>query len=96
MPQSFRLPTPSAGFRLRSHVPEAPDSVTFVGHPSRVAWSHNLGHEGVLTTFTSYGAVGNHRQREIIGSIGTRPHSQLPTADEMAKAVALLKRYRTH
>ena len=30
---------------------------------------------GVLTTFTSYGAVGNHRQREIIGSIGPRPYS---------------------
>ena len=54
------------------------------------AWSQNLGHEGVLTTFTSYGAVGNNRQREIIGSLGKRPHSQRPTAEEIAKAVALL------
>ena len=54
------------------------------------AWSQNLGHEGVLTTFTSYGAVGNNRQREIIGSLGKRPHSQRPTAQEIAKAVALL------
>ena len=52
------------------------------------AWSQNLGHEGVLTTFTSYGAVGNNRQREIIGSLGRRPQSKLPTAEEIAKAVA--------
>ena len=32
------------------------------------AWSQNLGHEGVLTTFTSYGEVSRHRQAEIIRS----------------------------
>ena len=52
------------------------------------AWSQNLGHEGVLTTLTSYGAVGNNRQREIIGSLGRRSQSQLPTAEEIATAVA--------
>ncbi|MEM8625455.1 MAG: tyrosine-type recombinase/integrase [Pseudomonadota bacterium] len=30
------------------------------------AWSQNLGHEDVLTTFRSYGAVSNCRQREIM------------------------------
>jgi integrase len=30
------------------------------------AWSQNLGHEGVLTTFYSYGAVATPRQGEII------------------------------
>jgi len=30
------------------------------------AWSQNLGHEGVLTTFYSYGAVATRRQGEII------------------------------
>jgi len=34
------------------------------------AWSQNLGHEGVLTTFRSYGAVGNNRQGEIIRGLG--------------------------
>jgi hypothetical protein len=29
------------------------------------AWSQNLGHEKVLTTFTSYGNVSSHRQAEI-------------------------------
>jgi integrase len=35
------------------------------------AWSQNLGHENVLTTFSSYGDVGRHRQAEIIRSLGT-------------------------
>ena len=34
------------------------------------AWSQNLGHEGVLTTFTSYGAVRADRQGEIIRRLG--------------------------
>lgn len=54
------------------------------------AWSQNLGHEGVLTTFYSYGAVGNRRQGEIIGTLIKRPQSLVPTAEEIAKAVALL------
>lgn len=39
------------------------------------AWSQNLGHEGVLTTFYSYGEVGTHRQGEIIRTLGTPPVS---------------------
>ena len=34
------------------------------------AWSQNLGHEQVLTTFTSYGAVSPHRQAELILGLG--------------------------
>lgn len=34
------------------------------------AWSQNLGHEQVLTTFTSYGSVSRHRQGEIIKGLG--------------------------
>ncbi|WP_213290169.1 tyrosine-type recombinase/integrase [Bradyrhizobium sp. sGM-13] len=30
------------------------------------AWSQNLGHEGVLTTFSSYGPVSEQRQAELI------------------------------
>ena len=33
------------------------------------SWSQNLGHEGVLTTLTSYGAVDPARQAEIIRSM---------------------------
>lgn len=34
------------------------------------AWSQNLGHEKVLTTFTNYGDVPRARQAELIGSLG--------------------------
>src|SRR5262249_13373011 len=34
------------------------------------AWSQNLGHESVLTTFSSYGDVARHRQAEIIRTLG--------------------------
>lgn len=36
------------------------------------AWSQNLGHENVLTTFTSYGEVTSQRQAEILGSLSHR------------------------
>jgi integrase/recombinase XerD len=34
------------------------------------AWSQNLGHEQVLTTFGSYGEVAAHRQAEIMKALG--------------------------
>jgi integrase len=34
------------------------------------AWSQNLGHENVLTTFSSYGDVARNRQAEIIRALG--------------------------
>jgi site-specific recombinase XerD len=34
------------------------------------AWSQNLGHADVMTTFTSYGAVPGHRQGELIRAAG--------------------------
>jgi hypothetical protein len=33
------------------------------------AWSHNLGHENALTTFSSYGNVAQHRQAEMIRTL---------------------------
>lgn len=33
------------------------------------AWSQNLGHEGVLTTFISYGRISDERQGELIRSL---------------------------
>lgn len=35
------------------------------------AWSQNLGHADVLTTFTSYGSIPPHRQGELIRRLGT-------------------------
>jgi integrase len=37
------------------------------------AWSQNLGHENVLTTFSSYGGVNSHRQAEIIRELAHAP-----------------------
>lgn len=37
------------------------------------AWSQNLGHEKVLTTFLSYGGVDCRRQGEIINGLGAAP-----------------------
>ena len=37
------------------------------------AWSQNLGHADVLTTFTSYGAVPTHRQGELIRGLADAP-----------------------
>lgn len=57
------------------------------------AWSQNLGHEHVLTTFTSYGAVTGHRQAQIFDQLRIRQDagSAEPAADErIAKAIALL------
>ncbi len=52
------------------------------------AWSQNLGHEKVLTTFLSYGEVACHRQGEIIRGLATTPQLVMqPDADEIADAV---------
>lgn len=55
------------------------------------AWSQNLGHESVLTTFSYYGTVDPRRQAEIIRARDSEPRSGLvsPNAAEFAKEVAL-------
>lgn len=57
------------------------------------AWSQNLGHEQVLTTLASYGAVARDRQREIMAQIGAAPTDTgafspevLAMADKLVKA----------
>jgi integrase len=52
------------------------------------AWSQNLGHEGVLTTFYSYGEVGSRRQGEIIRNLACGSRAELPDVSTLAKAVA--------
>jgi len=52
------------------------------------AWSQNLGHEKVLTTFCSYGEVASRRQGEIIRSLTKGSRGGPPGAAEIAKAVA--------
>lgn len=52
------------------------------------AWSQNLGHEQVLTTFTSYGEVAVHRQGELIQALG-RDESATPGLDPKVVAEML-------
>lgn len=51
------------------------------------AWSQNLGHEKVLTTFLSYGEVACLRQGEIIHSLAKPQEPRQTGADEIAEAV---------
>jgi hypothetical protein len=57
------------------------------------AWSKNLGHEHMLTTFRSYGAIDPHRQGELIKSLGAeRQHEN--KIDQLIEMVQGLKRPR--
>ncbi len=51
------------------------------------AWSQNLGHEKVLTTFYSYGEVGNQRQGEIIRNLAKPQPTMTSDVSELAKAL---------
>ena len=52
------------------------------------AWSQNLGHEKVLTTFLSYGQVQTPRQGEIIRALGKEQVAISTDIDQLAKAFA--------
>lgn len=51
------------------------------------AWSQNLGHEGVLTTFTSYGEVQSQRQSEIFEDLKNPVSNSKSSVEEIAEAV---------
>ena len=50
------------------------------------SWSQNLGHEGVLTTLTSYGAVEPARQAEIIRTMW----QEKTTGSDLASRIAVV------
>jgi len=52
------------------------------------AWSQNLGHDKVLTTFLSYGQVASPRQGQIIKGLAATPQALSPNVNELAKALA--------
>ena len=57
------------------------------------AWSQNLGHENVLTTFSSYGDVARHRQAEIIRALGKiEQHACISPSSLVLPAKAILDR----
>ena len=51
------------------------------------AWSQNLGHEQVLTTFCSYGEVPEQRQSEIIQCLSQDTNRIRPDYDELANVI---------
>lgn len=51
------------------------------------AWSQNLGHEKVLTTYLSYGEVACERQGEIIRNLATPQQDMTTALDDIAEAV---------
>lgn len=53
------------------------------------AWSQNLGHEKVMTTFLSYGQVESSRQGVIIKSLADQQVGAQPNVNELAKALML-------
>ncbi len=59
------------------------------------AWSQNLGHEKVMTTFSSYGQVSAHRQSDIFKTLQTakaKPNSREPDPETVASVLAYLQR----
>lgn len=56
------------------------------------AWSQNLGHEGVMTTFLSYGQVAEQRQGEIIKQLAIA--RQNPEADIHKLASVMMQQLR--
>jgi len=64
-------------------------SQTICQSPEEVkAWSQNLGHEGVMTTFYSYGEVQESRQGEIILQLNQPRSIVNRDVSELAKALA--------
>lgn len=61
------------------------------------AWSQNLGHESVLTTFTSYGEVSSRRQAQIFNELHLHEDHQelsdnLPDAATVARVLQYLSK----
>ena len=52
------------------------------------AWSQNLGHDKVMTTFLNYGEVAYQRQYEIIRGLATPQQAMQSGVNELAKAIA--------
>ena len=68
---------------------------TCAGPEEFKAWSQNLGHDNVLTTFTSYGNLTQHRQDELLERMAERQQAdpaEPPQRPLMAIDPAVLER----
>ena len=59
------------------------------------AWSQNLGHDQVLTTFSSYGQVAYERQAELIRGLG-KPDDHILKGEAIDQLMLLLEHARHH
>ena len=55
------------------------------------AWSQNLGHARAMTTFTSYGTLAPHRQKELIRGIAPDQPEPPIDPDTLAQVMAVLR-----
>lgn len=55
-------------------------------------WSQSLGHEGVLTTFTSYGAVSSERQGEVMRALAASKPEVAPKQEVIEEFKRILDR----
>jgi integrase/recombinase XerD len=81
-PHSFRKTLAQLGERLCS----TPEQFK--------AWSQNLGHEQVLTTFSSYGEVAHHRQAELIRGLKAQADNEPLNGAVLDQMMQLLERAR--
>ena len=79
-PHSFRKTLAQLGERLCS----TPEQFK--------AWSQNLGHEQVLTTFSSYGEVAHHRQAELIRGLRAQPDNEPLNTEVIDQMMRLIQR----
>ena len=56
------------------------------------AWSQNLGHGQVLTTFSSYGMVAHHRQAELMRGLGAQGDNHPVNGEAIDQVMRLLER----
>lgn len=56
------------------------------------AWSQNLGHEKVLTTFMSYGAVSADRQAEIMATLRSAADTRSSRDEDLKAILAAMRR----
>ena len=58
------------------------------------AWSQNLGHESVLTTWSSYGTVDEQRQKEILREMAARGSEDIDEGQRVLRDFAMYLRTR--
>jgi integrase/recombinase XerD len=56
------------------------------------AWSQNLRHDDVMTTFASYGTVERNRQAEIMREVRHPPKPTAPAADLLGQMAELIEK----